>query len=79
VVAPVVLPIASALPLCRLGLGVWSYCGGGEPRVLSPWPPLPLIVLCDRANQPSNGLDDPDPDASQGPNELFGPLVERSI
>jgi hypothetical protein len=35
-------------PLGRLGFGVGGYYGGGEPRVWSPWPPLPLIVLRDR-------------------------------
>jgi hypothetical protein len=31
-------------------LGFWSggYSDGGEPRSLSPWPPLPLIVLRDK-------------------------------
>jgi hypothetical protein len=58
----------STSPLDRLGFGVGGYSGGGEPLALSPWPPLPLIVLHDRAHQPSNGLGVPDPDASQGTN-----------
>jgi hypothetical protein len=58
---------------------VRSYSGGGEPHDLSLWPPLPLIVLRDRAHQPSNGLGVPDPDASEGPNGPLVPLVERSI
>jgi hypothetical protein len=38
----------SMSPLGRLGFGVGGYSGSGEPRALSPWPPLPLIVLRDR-------------------------------
>jgi hypothetical protein len=34
--------------LDQLGFGVGKYSGDGEPRVLSPWPPLPLIALRDR-------------------------------
>jgi hypothetical protein len=33
----------STSPLGRLGFGVGGYSGGGEPRHLSSWPPLPLI------------------------------------
>jgi hypothetical protein len=41
-------PSLQHLPLGRLGFGVEGYSGGGEPRYLSLWPPLPLIVLRDR-------------------------------
>jgi hypothetical protein len=42
------IPSLQPHPLGRLGFWSGVYSGGGEPRCLSPWPPLPLIVLRDR-------------------------------
>jgi hypothetical protein len=41
-------PSLQHVPSRSVRVWEWGYSGGGEPRVLSPWPPLPLIVLRDR-------------------------------
>ena len=44
----------------------------------APGPHLHFIALCDRGPPALLGLDAPDQGVGQGPNELLGPLVERS-
>jgi hypothetical protein len=48
VVAQWSFPSLQRLPLRSVRVLEWGYSGGGEPRQLSPWPPLPLILLRDR-------------------------------
>jgi hypothetical protein len=64
-------------PLDRLGFRVgWRL---GEPHVLSPWPPLPLIWRCATGATNPVGLDAPDQGRDQGPSRPLGLTRRRSI
>jgi hypothetical protein len=65
-----------AVPLDRLGLGLWGGGSGSEPRTLCPGPHLLFMALCDGGPPAVYGLSTPDQGAGQGPSWPLGQLVE---
>jgi hypothetical protein len=55
------------LPLDRSRVRSVGGGSGSEPRLLSPWPPPPLIVTVRRGPPAKHGLGVPDQDARSGP------------